>query len=114
MTPFFLARAHTRAVQSVLCRWIVSGEFDLVERARLGERGKLCHRIELPEQLTDDFAGVFAPAQFLHLLKDSAERFFGLRDRPIGVVLAVLLQTLVMFQKLFAKEIGKALAGLPE
>jgi hypothetical protein len=64
----------------------------------------------LTEQLADDFAGIFAAAEVFHLLQNPAECRLRLLDRDLGVVLAVRFETLVMFLKLFAEEIGKTLA----
>ena len=71
--------------------------------------GELGDGFKLAEELADHFTGIVAATQGLHLLEDPAERGFGLRDRHLGVILAVLFQALMMFLELFAEELGEAL-----
>lgn len=75
--------------------------------------GEIRDRFELPKQLPDDFAGILASTQLLHLLQDPAESRFGLFDRRLGVILPVLLQASMVLLEFFAEELGEALAGRP-
>ena len=75
------------------------------------KRGELRHGFKLPEEVPDNFTGVVAATELLHLLQDSAKRRFGLRDGHLGVILAVLFQTAMVFPELLAEELDQTLAG---
>ncbi len=76
-----------------------------------GPGGEFCHDVELAKELADQLTGVFALTQLLHLLEDPRKRVFRLGDRHRGVVLALSLQTLMMFSKFFAEKLNHTLAG---
>jgi hypothetical protein len=82
----------------------------LVERLRFRKGGEFRDRIELAEQLADDFARILAAAERFHLLQDAPERGFGLLDGNFRIVLAVCFEALMMFLKFLAEEIRETLA----
>jgi hypothetical protein len=62
--------------------------------------------VKLLKQLADDLVGVFALAQALDLFEGPHERLLGLADGDVGVVLALPLETLLMFEDFPPEEIG--------
>jgi hypothetical protein len=76
-----------------------------------GPGGEFGHDVELAKQLANELAGIFALTQLLHLLEDSRERVFGLRDGAFRVVLTLSFKALVMLTKLFAEELRETLTG---
>jgi len=77
---------------------------------RLGPDGELGDQIELAEQLAHHLTGVIALAQLLELLHDARQGLFRLRDRAIGVILALPLETLMMLEELLPEELRETLA----
>ena len=75
----------------------------------LSPRGQAGDEIELAEELAHHRAGILALAKLLELPHHARERIFGLRDRNLGVVLTLPLETPMMFEKLFTEEIGETL-----
>lgn len=82
-----------------------------MQRLRIGPRRQIRNAIELPQELTDDLAGIFALAQLLHGGQDAIEGIFGLRDGELRIELALLFEAPVMFEELFAEELRQALTG---
>lgn len=76
-----------------------------------GPLGELGDNIELAEKLTDHLTRIVALAERFHLLQNSRQRVLGLVNRPRRVVLALTLQTLMMFEEFFAIELGETPAG---
>ena len=69
--------------------------------------GQLGDKIEFSKQLTDHLTGIIPLAERIEVGDDPLERIFGLRDRDIGIVLPLPLETPMMFQELFAEELGE-------
>ena len=67
--------------------------------------GQLGDEVELPEQLPHHLTGIVALAELLELFHDARERFLGLRNRAIRVVLALSFEALMMLEELFPEEI---------
>ncbi len=82
-----------------------------MQLTRFGPGGEFGHDVELAKELADELAGVVALTELLDLLEDSRERIFGLRDRAFRVVLTLTFEALMMFEELFAEELGEALTG---
>ena len=74
-----------------------------------GPGGEFGDDVELAQELADELAGVVALTELLHLLEDSRERILGLRDGAFRVVLTLTFEALMMFEKLFAEELGQTL-----
>jgi hypothetical protein len=81
---------------------------------RFSPRGQAGDGIELAQELAHHRAGVLALAELLELPHHARERVFGLRNRDLGVVLTLPLETLMMFEKFFPEEIGQTLARWPQ
>ena len=81
---------------------------------RFSPGGQAGDEIELAQELAHHRAGVLALAELLELPHHARERIFGLRDRNLGVVLTLPLETLMMFEELFPEEIGQTLARWPQ
>ncbi len=67
--------------------------------------GQLGDEVEFTQQLPHHLAGVVALTQLFELCHDPRERFLGLRDGAVRVVLTLTLQTLMMLEELFAEEV---------
>ena len=78
---------------------------------RFSPRGQLGDEVELPEQFPHHLTRIVALAQLLELPHDARQRFLRLRDGAVGVVLALPLEALMMFEELFAEEVRKTLTG---
>ena len=75
--------------------------------------GQLGDEIEFSKQLTDHLAGIIPLAERIEVGDDALERILGLRDRDIGVILPLPLETPMMFQELFAEELGETRTRRP-
>ena len=85
-----------------------------MEGFRFGPSGKLGHRVDLSEEPANHFAGVLPLTKPVDLLHRSREGVLDLRNRDVGEVLALLLETMMMFQEFFAEEIREALTACAE
>ena len=81
-----------------------------MELTGLGPNRKLGNQVELTQEFADHLAGVIALAELFKLRKDPIERFFGLADGDVRVVLALAFETRVMLQEFFPVKGRKALA----
>src|SRR5687767_4467158 len=79
---------------------------ELVYVAGVGPGGKPGDDVELPEEFADDLVGVSLGAQQIELSHDFQEGLLNVLDRPLRVVLPLLLQALLALQEFFAIEIG--------
>ena len=58
------------------------------------------------EEAADDLIGVGGGAEVVELIQNLSERLFDIADGAFRVVLTLLFQTALTFQKLFSVEIG--------
>ena len=79
----------------------------------LGPGGKLGDEVELAKQLAHHLARIVALTERVEVGEHELERVFGLRNGDVGVVLALPFETPMMFEKLFAEELGETLTGRP-
>lgn len=79
--------------------------------AGFGPGRELGDQVEFAKQLTHHLTRVITLAELFELLHDARERLLGLRDRTVGVVLALTFETLMMFEELLPEEIRETLAG---
>ena len=75
-----------------------------------GPRREIRDDVELAQQLADDLASIRSSTQLLDLRHHSRERFFGLHDRQLRVVLPLLFKTSRVFRELFPEELSEAFA----
>ena len=85
-----------------------------MEGLRFGPGGKFCHCVDLSQQAADDLTGIVPLAKALYLGHGPEERVLGLPNGDIREVLALLLETMVMFKELLTEELREALAARPE
>jgi hypothetical protein len=81
-----------------------------MELTGLGPHGKLGDEVEFAQELTYHLAGVVSLAELFELRQDAIERFFGLADSHIRIILALAFETRMMFQEFFPVEGCEALA----
>ena len=79
--------------------------------AGVGPGRKPGHDIELTEEAADDLIGVGGRTQLIELRHHRRERLFDVADRPLRVVLALLFETALALDELFAVEIRDGLKG---
>ena len=72
----------------------------------IGPGGKSGYDVELSEEFADDLVSVVFGAEPVELADDFQERSLDIVNRPFREELALLLETALTFQKLFAVEIG--------
>ena len=77
-----------------------------VDVSGIGPGGKPGDDVELSEEFADHFVSVVFGAEPVELTDDFQERFLDIVNRPFREELALLLETALTFQKLFAVEIG--------
>ena len=82
-----------------------------MELTGIGPHREFGDDVELAEELTHHLAGVVALAELLEPRHDARQRLFGLTDGHIRVVLALPLETGVMFEKFLSVEVREALTG---
>ena len=82
-----------------------------MELTGVGPGRKPGDTIEFAEELANHLAGIFALADLLDLRHQPGKRVFGLRDRNLGVILALTLETGVVLVELLTEEVGETLAG---
>jgi hypothetical protein len=86
-----------------------------MELTGVGPSGELGHAIEGSEEFANHLAGIFALAELLDLSHEPGQRIFGLSDGHLRVVLALALQTGVVFVQFLPEEVSQTLAGrIPE
>lgn len=73
--------------------------------------GELRDEVELTKERRHHLTGIVALAELIQLPHDVRQRILNLRDRDLGVVLPLALETRVMLEKLLAKEIRETLTG---
>ena len=80
----------------------------LVQVLRFGPSRELGDGVKLSEQPVHELAGIVALAELVELAHDPRQRFFGLGNGDVRVVLALLLETAVMLEKFFAEKVCEA------
>jgi hypothetical protein len=80
-----------------------------MELTGFGPHRQLCDDVELPKELPYHLAGIVSLAELFELRHDSRQRFFGLADGHVRIVLTLTLETRMMFKELLAVEIREAL-----
>ena len=78
---------------------------------RFGPSRKFRHGVELSKEPVHELAGIVALAKLVELAHDPRQRFFGLGDGDVRVILALLLETAMMLEKFFAEKICEAAAN---
>lgn len=73
-----------------------------MDLARVGPARQAGHDVELAEQIGNDLFGVGASGQPIHLGDDFLEGGFSVAEGLIAEVLALGLETSMVFHKLFA------------
>lgn len=73
--------------------------------------GKPGDAVDFLEQFVDDATGIFALTQHFNLCGQPGQCIFGLSNRVVRVVLALTLETGVMFSQFLPVEIRQALTG---
>ena len=74
-----------------------------------GPGRELGHGIDLSEHSPNHFTGIVSLTEPFNLGHRSRKRVFSLRDGDVRKVFALLLQTMVMLEKLLTKELREAL-----
>jgi hypothetical protein len=82
----------------------------LVQPLGLGPGRQLGDDVELAKELREHFTRVVSLAEEFDLFNQFGDGVFGLQDGDFGVVLALELQTLAMFEKFLAVKIGETTA----
>jgi hypothetical protein len=85
-----------------------------MELIGVGPGGKLGDKVELSKELAHHLTGVVSLTQRIEPVDDARNGVLGLRDRGVRVVLTLAFQALLMFEELFAKEVGETLATWSE
>jgi hypothetical protein len=85
-----------------------------MELIGVGPGGELGDKVELSKELTHHLTGVVPLTQRVEPVDDARNGILGLRDCGVRVVLTLAFQTLLMFEKFFAKEVGETLATWSE
>jgi len=97
-----IALRSSRSLESNWVSWSAS-----VDVPGIGPGGKPGDDVELSEEFADDLVSVVFGAEPVELTDDFQERFLDIVNRPFREELALLLETALTFQKLFAVEIGE-------
>ena len=79
-----------------------------MEGFRFGPGRKLGYGVDLPQQSADDLARVVTLTESVDLLHRTRERTFGLGDGAVRKILALLFETMMMFQKFLPEELREA------
>ena len=74
---------------------------------RVGPGRQAGEQIELAQQAANDLLGVSLAAELIELVHDARQRSLHVENRALGVVLALILKALSMFEEFFAIEIGQ-------
>jgi hypothetical protein len=82
-----------------------------MEGFRLGPSRKLGDGVYLSQEAADDFTRIISLAQSVNLRHRAGQGVFRLRDGDLGVVLALLFETVMMLEKLLAEEFREAVTG---
>ena len=82
------------------------GEYS-VDVAGIGRAGEAGHDVELLEKAAHHLVRIFLGRQLVELREDLRERDLNGGDGALGVILALLFETLSMLEELFAVEIDE-------
>lgn len=86
-----------------------------MELTGVGPSRELGDTVESSEKFTNHLAGIIALTEDFDLRHEASQRVFGLTDGHFGIVLALTLQTGVVFVQFLAEEVGQTLTGrIPE
>src|SRR6266545_2985246 len=77
-----------------------------MQLGRVGPGRKAGHAVELAKQTAHELVGVVFRTEKFEMVQDPGDCGVGLRDRPLGVVLALLREALAVLEEFFPIEVS--------